>query len=138
MAHARLAIATAITSLLLTACGSHGDKPAPAAPGPTTAPASASAAPAPAAEAALTEAECAQLINHIVDVGMDLQRKTRKPEEVPTEDQVAKIRAQMIHSMTPDCLRFSRASWTCAMAATTEEGLTTCTQPADAPPPAGK
>ena len=40
---------------------------------------------------------------------------------------------KMIGAMTPACLRFQRSSWTCAMAASTEEGLTRCT--ADEPPP---
>src|SRR5215208_3792479 len=112
----RLVIATAIVA---AACGSRGGSPPPTAPGPAgssaDAPAATETTPAPAPDAPLSDDECARLVNHIIDIGLDVQRRTRRPEEVPTEEQVAKIRAELVPKMRTQCAHFSRASWQCAM-----------------------
>jgi hypothetical protein len=125
---ARVLIALA----LATGCG--GRTAAPATPAPTPPPAP-TPAPGPAASTAvdtrpLGEDECVRLIHHVVDVGIEAQRRTKKPDEVPTDDQVAQIRTEMVKAMTADCLRLDRASWQCAMQASSDAALAACEQPA--------
>jgi hypothetical protein len=113
--------------VLVAACG--GRAAPPAAPAPA-APAPAPAAPAPADDSPLTEAECVALIDHVLDVGIAHQRRTKKPEEVPTDEQVAQIRGEMRTAMTPECLELDRASFRCAMAAGTDVELAACEEQA--------
>jgi hypothetical protein len=115
----------------LAACSSRGGSPAaPAAPSPPASqPGAAAPAPAPADDRPLTEDDCSAMIGHIVDVGMEAQRRTKPADKVPTADAVAEIKAKMIESMMPQCLQFDRASWKCAMDATTEAALDDCAQP---------
>jgi hypothetical protein len=114
----------AVALVLVAACGGRS--------APVTAPAAAEAEPAPAPVAAppddspLTEAECGALIDHVVDVGIEQQRRTKKPEEVPTAEQVAQIRDEMRTAMTPECLKLDRAAFRCAMAAATDAELAVC------------
>jgi hypothetical protein len=118
----------AVAFALLAACGGRAAPPAapaPAEPRPAPAP-----PPAPADDSPQTEAECGALIDHVVDVGIEHQRRTKKPEEVPTDEQVAQIRGEMRTAMTPECLKLDRASFRCAMAATTDTELGVCEQQA--------
>jgi hypothetical protein len=112
---------------LVAACG--GRAAPPAAPAPAV-PAPAPAAPAPADDSPLTEAECVALIDHVLDVGIAHQRRTKKPEEVPTDEQVAQIRGEMRTAMTPECLKLDRASFRCAMAASSDTELAVCEESA--------
>jgi hypothetical protein len=114
--------------LLVAACGGRSSPP-PAAPAPAEAP-PAPAASEPAAEGPLTEADCAGLIDHVIDVGIAHQRRTKKPEEVPTDEQVAQIRTEMRTAMMPECLKLDRASFRCAMQAESDAALAACEQQA--------
>lgn len=95
----------------------------------TVAPADADAA----TSTSLTPAECERLIDHVLAVQITKMRAELPPEKVPTDEQVAKIRATMGVEMMDPCLTgYDRAAYTCMLAATTVEALYACaTAPAE-------
>jgi hypothetical protein len=83
--------------------------------------------PAPdAGTAALTEAECGQLIDHVLDVQLADMRTRKQPDEMPTDERVAELRTQMRAEMMDGCLAWSRPSYDCIMAAADLAGVQTC------------
>jgi len=111
---------------LLAACSSHpphtggGSGPAPdAAPTP---PRSADGG----AAASLREGDCDALIGHVVDVGLAEMRVRKPADEVPTDEQVTKLRAKLRAEMMDMCLAWDRASYDCMMAAKDSAGLNAC------------
>jgi hypothetical protein len=87
-----------------------------------------------AAPAALTRAECEKMIDHVLEIGMAEQRKNKPAEYVPTEAQVADIRAKMVEQQMDQCLAWPRPVWECTIASTTIEALYKCAEgaPTDA------
>jgi hypothetical protein len=78
----------------------------------------AAAAPAPdAGPVALTDGDCERLIDHILEVQIVEMRKHKKPDEVPTDEQVAKLRVQLRTEMMDECKAWSRPSYECIIAA---------------------
>jgi hypothetical protein len=82
---------------------------------------------------ALTKADCDTLIAHVLDVGLADMRARKPAEEVPTDEQVAQLRAKLSAEMMDMCLAWDRPSYDCMMAATDTAGLEAC-----AATPAGK
>jgi hypothetical protein len=82
-----------------------------------------SAAPAP-----LTRADCEKMIDHVLEIGMAEQRKNKPAEYVPTEAQVADIRAKMVEQQMDECLAWPRPVWQCTMDATTVTALYGCAE----------
>jgi hypothetical protein len=74
------------------------------------------------------------MIDHVLEIGMAEQRKNKPAEYVPTEAQVADIRAKMVEQQMDECLAWPRPVWECTIAATTIAALYTCAEgaPADA------
>jgi hypothetical protein len=87
-----------------------------------------------AAPAPLTRADCEKMIDHVLEIGMAEQRKNKPAEYVPTEAQVADIRAKMVAQQMDECLAWPRPVWECTIAAPTIEALYKCAEgePADA------
>jgi len=133
----RIPLAVLLAGVL--ACGSKQPTaaPAPGGNGPAATPDAGAAVPDPGVpdQAPLSEDECARMINHLVDIGLETQRRGKKPEELPAAEQVTEIRSTMVREMMPECLRFDRASWRCAMNATTSEQVTVCAGAEPAPAP---
>lgn len=122
-----------LCALLVAACG---PRHAPAgdgrggASGPSEAPPD--AAPAPPRPAPLSRAECEQMIDHVLEIGMAQQRASKPPDYVPTPEQVAQIRQRLVADQLSACLAWSRTQYQCVMASTTVETLYAC---AESPPP---
>lgn len=80
-----------------------------------------------APDAPLTEAECTQLLEHFLEVAMAEKRATLPPEQVPTDEQVARIRVQMRDEARKSCIgRTEREHYDCLMKASTTRGLNAC------------
>lgn len=112
--------------LLVAITGCPTPPPQPPQPAAPIDAAPAPAVDAPAAPAPVTDAECTQFVDHALAVGMAQQRATKRDAYVPTDDQVAVIRANLIASRP--CVGLSRPQWTCALAATTQDALYACAQ----------
>ncbi len=80
------------------------------------------------AEAPLTRAECERMIDHVLAIGMEEQRKQKPAEFVPTEQQVAQIRASLVEQQLAPCLEWPRPVWACTMTATSVAALYTCAE----------
>jgi hypothetical protein len=80
------------------------------------------------AVAPLTRAECEQVFDHYLAVGMEEQRKNKPAELVPTEAQLADIRTKLLAEEMDGCLTWPRPVWACAMAATTVTGFYACAE----------
>lgn len=76
--------------------------------------------------APVTSAECEQMIDHVLAIGMEEQRKNKPAEYVPTEEQVATIRAKLVAQQMESCLAWPRPVWECTMAAATVTALYAC------------
>ena len=75
----------------------------------------------------LSEAECMQLLDHYLDLAMAEKRATLPAEQVPTEEQVERIRSSMRAQAQEECVgRGERGRYECAMKATTTRGLGVC------------
>jgi hypothetical protein len=83
----------------------------------------------------LSRAECEQMIDHVLDVGMAQQRASKPADYVPTPEQVAKIRERLVIDQLSACLAWSRTQWQCVMTATTVETLYGCAETAPTSPP---
>jgi hypothetical protein len=79
-----------------------------------------------AADSALTGPECAEMIDHIVDVAHEEKKKNLKPDEVPTPNQIAEIKKNERARMTEPCLTLPRSMYRCAIAAATSAELAAC------------
>lgn len=129
----------ALVAVGLAGCpsGPRGGGTGPATGGGALGGGDAGVASVPVADAAtapnLTEPECARLVDHVLEVQLVKMRVELPPEKVPTDEQVATIRASLGEEMMPACLSaFDRAAYDCMMAATTVEALYACAGPADA------
>jgi hypothetical protein len=120
----------AIAALVTAACSSQpkhtgggGDTGGATAPDAGTATASGDAA---ATTGALTKADCDALIGHVLEVGLDEMKKRKPADEVPTDEQVAQLRAKLSAEMMEMCLAWDRASYDCMMTASDTAGLEAC------------
>lgn len=106
-----------LAALLAIGCGSSDKKDAgrPAGgggDGATTAAGGGGAGP-------LTEADCERLLDHWLALYIADRKKTAKPEEVPTDEDVAKTRQRMAASSKDKCVGSPRAPYDCSMRAQT-------------------
>jgi hypothetical protein len=110
----------------LAACGS------PAKPAETPKAAGDAAKPAPAGavdDEHPGEAQCEELLDHTLKLLLEQMRQTQDPETIPTEQQVAQIRAKMRESEFDLCLQGSVDLVRCGLAASTVEELRACEDP---------
>jgi hypothetical protein len=69
----------------------------------------------------ISDSECERYVDHVLQLGQDVMRKTKPVDEVPTSEQVAAIRARLL--VAKPCRDLSRPLWTCAIAATDAEAV---------------
>lgn len=122
-----------LVSALLLAASAGCPTPAPRPTDPHPAPVDAAMPPSDdaavaeaAAPAPLAEDECVRFIDHTLAVGMAEQRASKPADYVPTDEQVAAIRAKLIASKP--CAELTRPQWECALAAATRDALYRCAQ----------
>jgi hypothetical protein len=85
-------------------------------------------------EPALSRAECETLFDHFMELVVQAHAGTVTPELRPTAEQVAEIRADMEPAFIAACLKFDRATYDCAIKATSRDQLMRCAAtPARAP-----
>ena len=89
-------------------------------------PSDAAAAPVDAA-APVTATACAAYVDHVLALALTAMRGTRAPDELPTPEQVAGIRAGLIADAP--CAALTAAELTCAMAAQDQAALYACARP---------
>jgi hypothetical protein len=75
----------------------------------------------------VTEAECQALLAHVVSVANAAHVQRVAPEQAPTEEQLAEIRARMTPEFMPLCLSLDRTIVECQMRAQTRDALLACT-----------
>jgi hypothetical protein len=115
--------------LLLAACSSRPQGGTTSGTGAPPPDAAGVAAPADAAgPGPLTREDCEQLIDHIIAVQNAELRAKKPPEEWPTEEQLAEMRANLITEMMDQCVVWDRPSFDCIMAASTVDTLYACAQ----------
>ncbi|HTE55434.1 MAG TPA: hypothetical protein VK698_31485 [Kofleriaceae bacterium] len=120
-----LALTAAMMCGVVAACS--GGSTSRAASGGSSGPGGASAPAAGGASGPLSEAECMQLLDHYLDLAMADKRATLPPEQVPTDEQVERIRASMKAEAKDECVgRGERGRYECAMKATTTRALGVC------------
>jgi len=76
----------------------------------------------------ITKDECGAMIGHIFDIGIAEKKKTWKPNEVPTDDQLAAARVKQIEQGTDACLQMQvpRPMFDCALNAVDAAALQKC------------
>jgi hypothetical protein len=75
----------------------------------------------------LTEPECMRLLDHYLELAMAEKRATLPEDQVPTEEQVARIRTSMRDEARESCIgKTERGQFDCAMKAGTTRALATC------------
>jgi hypothetical protein len=121
LARPRAALVPVALAVLCAACGGGSKHSSPAPTG------SSGTAAVPRGSGPLTEAECMRLLDHYLELAMAERRATLPAEEVPTEEQVARIRVDMRENAKETCIgRTERVRYECAMMATTTRSLATC------------
>ena len=80
-----------------------------------------------------TRAECEALLEHTLAVGLAEQRAAVTAELVPTDADVAAIRAELGPQMIADCLPSPREVLTCSLAAATVAAMAECSLAPAAP-----
>jgi hypothetical protein len=108
-------------ALLAVGCGSSSSEKREAGK-----PAGGQGGGAAAATGPLTEADCERLLDHWFELVIADRKKTAKPEEVPTEEDVAKARARLAASSKDKCVGSPRAPYDCSMKAQTKAELQVC------------
>jgi len=88
----------------------------------------------PAPDAKLTPSECGEMLDHIVDIAHEARKPSLKPDELPTGEQLAKIKEGERERRTEPCLLLPRSAYDCAMAARTKADLESCDSMGAAPP----
>ncbi len=120
--------------LALAACGGASPARPPPAPAPGAAPSSdGSAAPATGGDdapgAPLSDAECDQLADHLVELGLADRRAkqgaTAAKDQYTAEDAEAAKR-ELRQSLRPACPAVPRRDFSCAMTAATSAELAAC------------
>ena len=80
----------------------------------------------------LTAADCDRLLDHWLALYIAERKKTAKPDEVPTEEDVAKTR-QAMAPMRDKCIGAPRAPYDCSMRAETIDQAKVCLEGGKAP-----
>lgn len=104
--------------VVLAACSSHPPRTGGGAgTGATATPDAAPASGDAASSTVMTRADCERFIDHIVALQMADVRARKPADEVPTEEQVADIRATLAAELLEPCLASERAEFDCMFAA---------------------
>ena len=82
------------------------------------------AAPIADAPPAITDAECGAYVDHVLAIALAAMRGTRADDELPTAEQVATIRGELIASAP--CRALTRGELDCALAANDQPALYAC------------
>ncbi len=83
-----------------------------------------------AGAASLSKDECVAMLGHIVDVGMAEKRRTMKPDDAPSDEDVVKARKVVVDKSLQECLQsVSRAQYACAMKAQSPDDMGACNKP---------
>ena len=111
--------------------GSAPAGPTPAAPIITTAPAGHDAdSPSPDAHAPgqspVTQAECEALLDRFLALARTAHAATVAAELVPTDEQLAEIRAKLAPTYIPACMNLTRAAYQCERAAASIDEQVEC------------
>jgi hypothetical protein len=80
----------------------------------------------PAATGPLSEADCDRLLDHMFELYIADKKKTAKPDEVPTEEDVAKARSRLTATAKDKCVGSPRAPYDCSMKAQTTAEIRMC------------
>lgn len=81
---------------------------------------------APAASGPLTDADCDRLLDHWFALVIADKKKTARPDEVPTEEDVAKARARLAAATRDKCIGSPRQPYDCSMKAQTTAEIRVC------------
>lgn len=119
-------------ALLATGCGS-SEKKETSEPAPGGGGGGADRAGAAAGTGPLTEADCDRLVDHWLELYIADKKKTAKAEEVPTEEDIARARAQVAASERDKCVGSPRAPYDCSMKAQTIAEARVCLEGGKAP-----
>jgi hypothetical protein len=78
----------------------------------------------------ITEAECEQMVDHILGIGVEDAKQTKPEAEWPTPDEIAQAKAAMVgdEKWMTQCLAFERAQFNCLMAARAQDALLKCAE----------
>ena len=79
--------------------------------------------------APLSTDECNQLIDHVFDLGVAEQLAIKGADHMASSAQLDVLRDTMHSTMMLECMRFPRAAWECAMAATDTTAVSACSPP---------
>ena len=77
-----------------------------------------------AAPPAISDAECGAYVDHVLAMALAAMRGTRADDELPTAEQVATIRGELI--ATAPCRALTRGELDCALAARDQPALYAC------------
>lgn len=115
-----------VAALLAIGCGSSGKKDTDSAAGSGDGGGGATAAGGGDGKGPLTEADCERLLDHWLELYIADKKKTAKPDEVPTEEDIATTRKRMAASTRDKCVGSPRAPYDCSMRADTIEEARLC------------
>jgi hypothetical protein len=74
----------------------------------------------------LTAADCERLLDHWFALVIADKKKTAKPDEVPTEEDVARARERLAASTRDKCVGSPRAPYECSMKAESTAEIRVC------------
>ena len=118
----------AISLLVALGCGSKG-KTEPVGPGDTSPDGQHAGGGDPHSvdpASPVTAEECQRFTAHVIDLYLAEMRRSRPPEEIPTDEQVAEVRAKLDAELTERCVQFPRAVLECGLAAQTFAAVAEC------------
>ena len=115
-----------LAALLMIGCGSSDKKDSGRPGGGDGAGGGAAAGDQGGGAGPLTEADCERLLDHWFELVIADKKKNAKPEEVPTEEDVAKARARLAASSKDKCVGSPRAPYDCSMRAETTDEIRIC------------
>ena len=119
-----------VISLIVVALAACGSKSRGSNGTPPLPPLEADAGPVAgdAGAAGLTEAQCDELLDHLLEVERRTQAAELDPELQPTDEQLAEIRAEMREEFLEPCMQSTQALYDCAIEADTRQAFAACGQ----------
>jgi hypothetical protein len=76
----------------------------------------------------LTEVQCDELLDHLLEVERRTQAAELDPELQPTDEQIAEIRAEMREEFLEPCMQSTQALYDCAIQADSRQAFAACGQ----------
>lgn len=74
--------------------------------------------------------ECSRFTAHVIELYLAEMRRSRPAEEIPTDEQIAEVRAKLDAELTDKCVQFPRAVLECGLAAESFAAVAECQQAA--------